>query len=361
MDRTRLRNHVRRLAMVPETSSPFVSCFVDLREPREDLLRELTVRVREVAPALEPSAAGDLQDAWRSVEDFLAGDVYPGAHGAALFARAGEDPFFLPLQFRVPLSTWLAVGAVPNIAPLMELKDTFHRIIVVLSTPVSGRVFEVVLGEETRLLWRSQPELRQRVGREWTREHYQNHRRDRGERALREKIEVIDRLVAAGGETHIVLVGPEHQTARVRRAMPDALGERVIGRATLAGTFDPQGVAADVVLDLADREAAARPDLAAVLRREVERGGLAELGLVATRRALERGQVDVLVLDPDVAPARQREHLVRLAVRTDARVDLLRDSALLRSAEGIGCLLRFRLPREAPWEMSSTADRAMAV
>ena len=47
------------------------------------------------------------------------------------------------------------------------------------------------VGEVTSDLWASRPELRQRVGRMWTREHYMRHRLDRGNRFFKEKIKIL--------------------------------------------------------------------------------------------------------------------------------------------------------------------------
>ena len=125
----------------------------------------------------------------------------------AAFARAGTQPFFLGLQFQVPLPDRLSVGSTPDIYHLVELKDTYHRYVVLISTEERTRILEVNLGAITREVWTARPELRVRVGREWTREHYQNHRRDRGKRFLKEKFEILEKLIAAGGPTHLTLAG----------------------------------------------------------------------------------------------------------------------------------------------------------
>jgi len=56
----------------------------------------------------------------------------------------------------------------------------------------------------TRELW-AERQLRERAGREWAHDHYQNHRRERGERFRKEKIDLLETLMAAGGHTHLIL------------------------------------------------------------------------------------------------------------------------------------------------------------
>ncbi|NJN99973.1 MAG: hypothetical protein HC875_40630 [Anaerolineales bacterium] len=138
----------------------------------------------------------------------------------AIFARGGASPLFLPLQFRVPLPHWLAVAGLPNIYHLVELKDNYHRYVVLLSTEESARIVEVNLGAATEELWTQRPELRQRVGREWTKEHYQSHLRHQTERFIKESIAMLEQLMAAGGHTHLILAGNAQMTGQFAGRCP---------------------------------------------------------------------------------------------------------------------------------------------
>ena len=42
------------------------------------------------------------------IEAYLKTEALPDAKGIAFFSRSGEEPFFLPIQFRAPLPNWLA-------------------------------------------------------------------------------------------------------------------------------------------------------------------------------------------------------------------------------------------------------------
>jgi len=93
----------------------------------------------------------------------------------AAYARAGKSPFCLLLPFEVPLPDWIGVSSTANIYHLVELKDHYDRYVILLATEASARIIGVNLGSVTTQLCRSRPELRRRVGPEWTREHYQHH------------------------------------------------------------------------------------------------------------------------------------------------------------------------------------------
>lgn len=69
----------------------------------------------------------------------------------------------------------------------MALEDTYHRYVVLLAARDWIRILEVNLGATTIQAWTEQPELRERVGREWTKAHYESHRRERTSRFLKEQ------------------------------------------------------------------------------------------------------------------------------------------------------------------------------
>lgn len=85
----------------------------------------------------------------------------------------------LPITFDAPLETAMHAAAYPVLYPLVELKDRFNRFVVVLTTSESARIIEMSLGSASTVLLAERPELQKRFGREWTREHYVNHRRER--------------------------------------------------------------------------------------------------------------------------------------------------------------------------------------
>ena len=243
MELKNLHQHIRTLATLEETNSPVISYYLN-RESNELASRlRLTERGRVLRQSLWGQARHDFEAAMNQVEEYLDHELLPEARGVAIFARVNQGPFFLPLQFRVPLPNWLNVTANPNIYHLIELKDTYHRYVVMISTEESARILEVNLGAVTEELWRERPELRRRVGREWTREHYQNHRRAQTDRFIKEKIKVLEQLMAAGADGVAAVNRTEHiaRPCAHRRTVDDHVGDMVAG-----GGRDGIGLAATV-------------------------------------------------------------------------------------------------------------------
>ena len=179
MELRQLEDHVRTLATVEETESPLISCYLDLSNGVIGCRNELEARFQILRRSLPVQAAADFGESADRIAAYLNGAISQRTRGLAAFARAGATPLWLPLQFEVPLPNWIAVGSTPNIYHLVELKDNYDRYVILLTTETSARIIGVNLGSVTAQLWRSRPELRRRVGHEWTREHYQDHRRER--------------------------------------------------------------------------------------------------------------------------------------------------------------------------------------
>lgn len=348
MELKNLQKHIRTLATLEETNSPVVSYYLN-REPNELTNRLLlTERGRVLRQSLWGRARHDFEEAMHQIETYIDNELLADAKGVAIFARTGEGDFFLPLQFRVPVPNWIAVTALPNIYHLIELKDTYHRYVVMISTEENARILEVNLGSVTEELWRERPELRQRVGREWTKEHYQNHRQERTNQFVKEKIKILERLMLAGGHTHLILAGNPQMTARIRKALPRHLEEKLIDIVMADPNDNISDVVAVTLAQFIEQEEQESQALVDTLYREIRTSGLAVVGPEASFEALQQGRADVLVLAQDMPNLTLREELVRLAAQSHCQVEVVKYSPVLMEFGGAGCLLRYLLPEQYP-------------
>ena len=387
MEVKELQQHIRTLATLEETSAPVISCYLNLEKGPLAAHNALEARARQVKKSLAEHEWQDFHEAFDRIAAFLKSELWSEAQGVAIFARGGAAPFWLALQFRVPLPNWLAADTVPNIYHLVELKDTYHRYVVMLSTEESARIVEVNLGSITEEIWRARPELRQRVGREWSREHYQNHRRNRTEQFVKEKIAVLEQLMAAGGHTHLVLAGNPRLTAQVRKELPKHLADKLVDTIVASGHDKISDVVAATLSSFIEQEELESQAIAERLRREIATGGLAVIGTAETFAALQRAQVDVLVMARDYAPPtgwrcltcdgvgfaapeigkctecqsnlikplNVREEMIRLAEKRACHVEIVNHSPALLEFGGVGALLRYFSPEQYYWRQQTTA------
>lgn len=382
MDLSQFQTHIRTLITLEEDDAPIVSCYVHrAAEGNDSQPHVFDRRVAVIRKVLGGQVLDRFEEAFERVQRYLATDLRPKTRGVAMFARAGPNPFFLGLQFQVPLPNRLSVNSTPDVYHLVELKDTYHRYVVLISTQESARILEVNLGAITREVWAERPELRERVGREWTHEHYKNHRRDRGERFLKEKIEILEKLMAAGGHTHLILAGSSRMTAHIRNRLPKHLQAKLIDVVPASASARVADVVAATLSSFIDREQQESLDAVAELASALRRGGLGAAGTAATLEALRRGQADILVMAREYEPgpawscehcgcvegtasppercpecdssevqsANLKEVMVKLAERQSLEVEFVQHSDVLMALGGVGCQLRYAVPEPSRW------------
>lgn len=341
MEIRQLQNQLRTLIELAETDSPVVSYFLDRRDP--DGPRILQGQIQAARKALDPEQRASFDRALDRIEDHVPWKLDASARSVAVFARAGASPLFTVMEFEATLPTRLIVGNAPAVFPLIELKDNYHRYVLMICNESSARVLEVSLGSVTREVWTRRPELRKRVGREWTKLHYQNHRRDRNERFVKEKVALVERIIASGGHTHLMLAGNPRVLARVRKSLPKQLERKLVDAIPASARNRSTDIVLATLSSFIDHEE--RESVASVhqLRRELRRGGLAVCGYGDCRYALERGQADQLIVlaERNEELDERKEELVKLAVRNEVPVEVVQFSEELAALGGVGCLLRY--------------------
>lgn len=375
MELKNLQKHIRTLATLPAAEAPVISCYLNLEAGLPWYRHALDERVSLLRKSLTGITRKYFEEALGHIETFIAAELCLDAKGAAIFARGGAQPFFLPLQFQVPLPNWTAVYPTPNIYHLIELKDTYHRFVVLFSTEQSARIMEINLGEITEQVWRERPELRDRVSMEWTKEHYQHHRKTQTDQFIQEKIRILDRLMSEGGHTHLILAGDARMTARVKQALPKHLLAKLIDSVAASPRDKLSDVVAATVSSFVAQEEMESLAMVDGLQREINTNGLAVAGTEASLTALMWGQADVLIMAKTYEPApgwacascamksdksptpkacpqcgeknihelNLKEEMLRLAEKHGCQVEIATHSDLLLKLGGVGCLLRFHM------------------
>ncbi len=370
-----LKQHITLLVSVETSDALFVSFYLNLEDGGALGRAALAQRASVLRQILKDNDLADFERALRKIDAYVAAEILSEAKGLAIFVRGNlGGAFLLPMQFAVPLPNWIAVYPTPNIYHLVELKDTYHRYVVLLATAARARILDVNLGATTVQAWTDRPELHGLVGEGWSRSHYQVHRANRGERFFKEKLAVLERLMRAGGHAHLILAGDPEITAGVRRALPKDLADKLVDTIP---AFARDKLTDVVMATLTSFIAHEEQESQAITERLIEGllgQDLAVAGSRGTLDALQRGDVDTLVMaqryqpDPgwacsacnamgtDVpetqvcpqcgqASARAldvKEALLRLAGQSECPVEVVEYADDLMALGGVGCLLRTR-------------------
>jgi peptide subunit release factor 1 (eRF1) len=292
-----------------------VTCYLKL-EPRDrsrgKYLIKVKNRVRAVMQAL-PRLGLD-----RPVHDQVARDLervqqylrtpanLPSTQGLAIFACEGIG-LFEALPLPVVHRSRLAVDRSPLVRELASVEDEFGRLLTVVLDRTAARFFEVT-AYDTREL----PSLRadntrgkrfhsDQAGTMWGEHTYNNRIRQEKQRhfeAVARELFAIDRRQPAHG---LVLAGTGSEARAVEPFLHNYLVERVIGTARL----NPKEATPALVhaATLAVREAWERQAERAAVHEMLEGlgGGWAGNGSDGTLRALARGQVRALLVNPDAS------------------------------------------------------------
>ena len=370
-----LEQHITLLANVEESDTPFISCYLNFEEGPNNWRKTFYNRASILRRILKEDGLADFEEAMGKIEAWLATDLIPEAKSAAIFVRGNfGGAFMLPMQFAAPLPQWIAAYSTPNIYHLVELKDNYHRYVVLLASPDRASILEVNLGAATTRAWIKQPDLHMRVGQEWGRSHYQVHQAHRGDRFVPEKIAILEQLMRAGGHTHLILAGDPAITDQVRRA----LSEDLMGKLVDVIPADERDQQDDVVLatlsSFIEHEERESSSIAESLIEGLRSQNLAVAGSADTLDALLWGEVDTLVMvsgyqpgpgwscttcralytePPELfacpqcgkstlRPMDVREALLRLAGQLGRPVEVVEHSDALMSMGGVGCLLRIQ-------------------
>jgi len=382
-----LKQHITLLSSVEESDAPFISAYLNLENRQFSWREALDRRERILRRVLKGNDLADLEEALGKIEAWLTTGLLPEAKGAAIFVRGTfGGAFMLPMQFATPLPDWIAVYPTPNIYHLVELKDNYHRYVVLIAMPDRASILEVNLGAATIQAWINRSELRMRVGSEWTRSHYQIHQAQRGDRFIHEKIALLEHLMHAGGQTHLILAGDPEITGRIRHALPPGLADKLVDVVPASERDQQTDVVMATLSSFIEHEEQESQSVTGCLIEGLRSQNLAVAGSAATLDALRWGEVDTLIMasgyhpdpgwtctdcraigtevpetpvcpqcgGPAVRPMDIRETLLRLAGQSECPVEVVEQSDALMSLGGVGCLLRYRhgLQHEEPGSLA---------
>ena len=120
MNYEELQQHIQYLELLEDSNSPIVNCYLGVESFYRKTLNEQS---RSITAGLPVEMRASFWEILGHIEVFLGTNIAPGTKGVACFARWGDRSFFLPLQFEVAFSNSIVIRPVPQIYPLIQLRD----------------------------------------------------------------------------------------------------------------------------------------------------------------------------------------------------------------------------------------------
>src|SRR5688572_1888288 len=374
---TPLREQLDRLSAFEPTDAPVLSLYLDMRSKdngRADYAPFLKKTFADRSRALKGDARKSFDRDVERINDYLGDDVRRSANELALFACSAAD-LFEAIQLDVPLEDhWMFVGSMPHLYPLARVNDQFPRYAALLVDTNAARLFVFGLGSaEARHAVTNVKTKKTSMG-GWSQARYQRHIENFHLLHMKEVVEVLDRVVRDESLDRIVISCDASAKATLMDQLPKHLAEKVVDLGNL-GIHTPEHEVLERTLE-ALREHDAGTDIEQVERMlgAWRAGGLGVVGPEQTLQALEKGQVEELLitaspsllkraktLTSDVAPApvdvdttastgaadsdrhRLADHFVVHAHMSAARIRFIEDPELLAEVGGVGALLRFKI------------------
>jgi peptide chain release factor subunit 1 len=339
-----------RLAAFDPGPYPVISLYLNLqpdsrgRDSFDPFVRkELGDRIRTFA-AGGPEEASLERDA-DGIRRYLA-TIDPSANGLALFACSGAG-LFDAFQLTAPIDEHrLYVADRPHLYPLARVLDEYRRYLVLVADTNSARLFVLAANavEETHDIENAKTKRHKMGGTSQAR--YQRHVDNDRLHHIKEIADTMARTVRAEAIDHVVLAGDQTVVARIREQLPKDVAARIADTLRLNVHASEREVVESAIAALRERDAETDRERVEALLSAYRANGLAVVGVEATRRALDGGQVDELVIAVSGGVNEdQVDDLITRARNTSARTRFIEQAALLAPAGGVGAFLRFRPER----------------
>jgi peptide chain release factor subunit 1 len=354
-----------RLAAFEPGPFPVVSVYLNAQPDQHGrdnfdpfLRRELPDRIKTY-PADGPERESLEQDA-EKIRAYTA-EMDASANGVVIFSSSGAG-LFEALQLAAPIDEHrLYVSDEPHLYPLARLLDQYPRYAVLLADTQLSRIFVVAANAvETTTEVTGTKTRRHKMG-GWSQARYQRHIENYHQQHAKEVIDTLARLVRDEGIGSIVIAGDPVAVPLMRDELPKDVASRVVDVIKLDGNAGDRQVIEATIEAMRQKDAETDRERVDALLGAYRSGGLAAVGVDATLRAFELGQVDELLItaapdtidpaagkggaDGDERSAEERaaDELVVRANQTAATIRFIEDPALLAGVGGVGAFLRFKL------------------
>jgi len=301
-----LAQHIRLLASVEPTDAPFLSAFLDLRNGAPACIGLVRQRVAALKAHLSAVDRSDLEQALGMVEERLALGFGTGVKGAALFARAtAGGRFFSCLEFALPLENHVTVYPTPVILPLLELKDSCRRYLLVLVRYGSLAVTEVDLGTASMRAWVDNTRLR-RSDDELLYELGSSPLQGTSRSRLASQANLVASLARKAGRIPVVLAGDQRMVEGMRYLLPKPLRGRMLALPPMAPNQSGEVVMQAATKTLGEHRKRQAQELVARLSRGRDEIRTAVYGGRASLECIREGRADTVIIAKDYRSSKGR-------------------------------------------------------
>ena len=202
-------------------------------------------------------------------------------------------------HIELELPTLVHAGVAPYVRPLAELQDEYETFAVVAADNHATRVF-LVTAREDELADRIRGDVKQHVKKGgWSQKRYERRRDKALQQYASEVADVLGDLAREEAFERIVLLGGEEALVAIEGELHQELADKVVARENVDLEQDRSALIEEAYEHFHDAEREDERQLWRRIRGEYKSGGLAVAGATDVLAAVQRGQVETILVDRD--------------------------------------------------------------
>jgi len=348
---------MRKLAEFEPTEMPVLSVYLDARPQAtggSPGIRSgaivLKDRLHEIEKTYRPR--GDDLDSFMAdrekIEEFFNREISPATSGLIIFACSAEN-LWEEIEVGAELENEVTVDKVPSLFQLAKMLDEHDTAVVAVVDTSTARFFVTRFGKLKEVDAPDDPNakmFRKRSMGGWKQTKYQrniDNNRDDFSKAIVKDLEDLIRKVDA---KNLIIAGDEIAVTLLQNNLSQKTREILYDYVLRIDMKTPRlDIKEEVREILEEIERADARVQAEKLVGAVRGRGLGVSGVNPTKQALENGQVEMLLIDPNTENLDEetRNELLRLAAATGANVEMVENHEKFAAMDGVGGLLRYKI------------------
>jgi peptide chain release factor subunit 1 len=273
--------------------TPQLSHSIELKDLIKIRRRELETQKwsQEVKKSLETD--------FKNIQDYVNLEfARDGVSTLAIFSCSALK-FWKVVTLQIPIQSQLVIQPQPFHRPLSSVLDQHKRFLFILIERAKARLFEISAGEileHSDILDDVPSKVKEGGFGGYEERRIERHIEDHVRRHFKHAAETADHFSKKYSTDYVILAGSETNTSEFRQYLPNGLPPKVVAvihEEMTASTKDILEKTMKIEKEMRQKE---ETQLVNQLFKEVNSGGLGILGLDSTLRALQRGQVNQLLV-----------------------------------------------------------------
>jgi hypothetical protein len=282
------------------------------------------------------------------IENFVANEMSPATSGLIIFACSAENLWEV-MEVGAELENEVAVGGVPSLFQFAKLLDDYETAVVAVVDTNTARFFVTNYGKlkETDAPNDPNTELYHKpTGGCWNQLKYQRIVENRRDEFSKEVVKDLEELIKKVDAKNLIIAGDEIAMTLLENNLSlqtrDILYSEILRIDEKTPRLEIKEAVSGILAKIEEDNAHSHIEkLIGAMRGD----GLAVAGIHSTKTALENGQVETLLIDPqsEILDHDTRNELIRLAETNGATVEMIEDNENFAAMQGVGGLLRYKL------------------